>query len=1159
MNTRLQPYLLLALCWVICLTSSTVFAQDSNVYEGDLKFFTQAELDTFSYERVTGDLTIGSFSDISGTGTSLITDLSPLQTLKRVDGTLLIGLNNNISTLKGLENLCRVGGPFLIYGNDQLTTLEGLDRLHYVGGDLTIEINDHLQSLNGLEKLESVQGNIYIVTNDALTTLSGLDNLRKVGESLTIVDNNALINLEGLGGLDSIGSLSLGSNDEISSLSGLNPSVTILGYANFNDNSKLAECCIILNNVQGEVRLTRNATGCNSLTEVQQACSAGPGEVDCAGEVTLTTQAEVDAFECTSVKSLTIDVSGTLNDPICNLKALCSLQSIAGDLIISDNEKTRLSTLEGLQGLTSIGGDFTLDADIPSVEGLDNLKTIGGKLYISSGPTNLVGLGKLESIGGALEVYEAGLENFQGLNSLKTIGSRLSIYRAPVKSFKGLDNLVTIQGPIFLSNLGISSAGVVADVSFEGLSSLTSVGGIIFDDQFVAAQSFRGLESLKTIRGELRVSGTDGLYIGSLQGLEGVEEITGDINFSYQGLKNFQGLNNLQRIGGDILLEDNRFEGFDGLEKLTEIEGEIIALNNQINNVKGLQGLQTAGGISIADEPLASLDGLQQLRQINGNLSFQYTGIAEVTPLVDLKQVSRNLVIRGNTSLFDCCLLPSLVDKVAGEIILESNAASCNSLEAIVESCDNPIVEVDCAEQEVVLTTQARVDAFFCTTVSNLTINLSALNDPITDLTPLRSLVAVEENLTINMRGKAVPLGGFDNLERIGGVFYVSNAPSLSFESFGKLSSVGSTLQLSSVAVENFNGLKQIEELNGFVILNSEVGSFTGLEGLQQIQRNFFLDNVSRLTNFEGLSNLRVVAENFNVTGPDFVNFVGLSRLKSAGGIIIRGRTMTAFTGFEGLEALESITNFGGLSVYQVNISSLRGLENVRVIEDNFFLSDNSIQSLEGLDNLSEIKGNVTIQKNNDLTNLEGLNSVATIGGGIDVSDNKKLVSLQGLESLVRVDGRFFWIYLNEKLNDLSPLKSIENIGGDLGIYQNPSLTECCIIPSLIAATQGKVTISDNSPECSSLEAIAENCAQETTAEKNSRTAQDLHAFPNPSENFVQIRVDQPTFVQLFNTSGYLMKEQRIEQEGTIDLSTISAGVYLLKAPGRKVQRIIKK
>ncbi len=47
---------------------------------------------------------------------------------------------------------------------------------------------------------------------------------------------------------------------------------------------------------------------------------------------------------------------------------------------------------------------------------------------------------------------------------------------------------------------------------------------------------------------------------------------------------------------------------------------------------------------------------------------------------------------------------------------------------------------------------------------------------------------------------------------------------------------------------------------------------------------------------------------------------------------------------------------------------------------------------------------------------------------------------------------------------------------GNLSLVGNTKLTECCIISSLIAATQGEVIIRDNVPGCSNVAEIQDNC-----------------------------------------------------------------------------------
>ena len=114
-------------------------------------------------------------------------------------------------------------------------------------------------------------------------------------------------------------------------------------------------------------------------------------------------------------------------------------------------------------------------------------------------------------------------------------------------------------------------------------------------------------------------------------------------------------------------------------------------------------------------------------------------------------------------------------------IVLENNAESCSSLEAIAENCDEPVAKIDCSQEEIVLTTQAEVDAFDCTTVKSLTINALANDDPITSLEGLRSLTAIEGNLRIEAESSQLTsLEGLNNLRTVGNnINYFGNLPNL--------------------------------------------------------------------------------------------------------------------------------------------------------------------------------------------------------------------------------------------------------------------------------------------------------------------------------------------------------------------------------------------
>ena len=96
-----------------------------------------------------------------------------------------------------MDSLSGVGGSVLIggpdFGGNALTNLSGLDCLKSIGGSLYICRNSNLTSLDALINLHSIGGDLYIYKNNALETLSGLDNIEEQSiDSLTILDNNIL-------------------------------------------------------------------------------------------------------------------------------------------------------------------------------------------------------------------------------------------------------------------------------------------------------------------------------------------------------------------------------------------------------------------------------------------------------------------------------------------------------------------------------------------------------------------------------------------------------------------------------------------------------------------------------------------------------------------------------------------------------------------------------------------------------------------------------------------------------------------------------------------------------------------------------------------------------------------------------------------------------
>ncbi|MGB3182199.1 MAG: hypothetical protein WBB45_12465 [Cyclobacteriaceae bacterium] len=199
---------------------------------------------------------------------------------------------------------------------------------------------------------------------------------------------------------------------------------------------------------------------------------------------------------------------------------------------------------------------------------------------------------------------------------------------------------------------------------------------------------------------------------------------------------------------------------------------------------------------------------------------------------------------------------------------------------------------------------------------------------------------------------------GLHNIESIGGVLSVSDAPNLiSFTGLRGLTSLGSKLS---------------------VIQNAALVNFEGLEGLTSLANQTYIEDNLALKNFEGLENVTGI-DDLYVTGcNELTSMQGLHGLKSAGTI-----TLTW------LEKLTSLSGFGN------SIESPGYLK----LAYNSKLSDLSgIFSAEG-----KLNGSLSLNDNGYITSLDGL-SFNPIVEDIFIVNNLYLGDLTALSDVVIID-----------------------------------------------------------------------------------------------------------------------------------------------------------
>ena len=264
--------------FLILLFSGGISAQPC--LPGGIIFKTQEEIDSFQTDHpncteVEGFVSIsGDYEDITNlNGLSVLTsiegeltisrtlleNLSGLDNLSYVGEMLAIGYNDSLIELSGLESLDSAGGLWLL-GNNKLSTLNSLSNLIHLSGDLMIDGHWAIASLSGLESLASVDGGLRF-DYTAIIDLEGLENLTYVGEYISLSNNPDLLSLSGLGNVNanSIYNLSIYNNYELS-------------YC------EVESICNIITNPDIEKFITDNATGCNSVEEVEEACGVSIDE-----------------------------------------------------------------------------------------------------------------------------------------------------------------------------------------------------------------------------------------------------------------------------------------------------------------------------------------------------------------------------------------------------------------------------------------------------------------------------------------------------------------------------------------------------------------------------------------------------------------------------------------------------------------------------------------------------------------------------------------------------------------------------------------------------------------------------------------------------------------------------------------------------------------
>jgi len=349
---------------------------------------------------------------------------------------------------------------------------------------------------------------------------------------------------------------------------------------------------------------------------------------------------------------------------------------------------------------------------------------------------------------------------------------------------------------------------------------------------------------------------------------------------------------------------------------------------------------------------------------------------------------------------------------------------------------------IDCIPNDIVLTSQAEVNAFQAnhgpgcdTTVGHLTVsgpdivNLNGLsglkhsqdtifignNPALASLAGLSALETVQFSLWIDTIGSLTSLTGLSSLTSVGGEFQVKDCPSL----------------------VDTAGLVNLGFVHHFVI--------SGNDSLNTLSWPPALTDVNEIAIFDN---------------PLLSTISGVSGFSSSPSLILENNdSMLNLDAFSELEG----QLLGVLSIKDnENLENLTGLSGVTRVQTLQVINNSLLIDLAGLHNLNGITQILNLTGNPNLTSISALSNLGEVELMVRIIDNPLLQSLDGLEQITQLGnppslGCLFGLPCknleisgNATLTDISAFSSLVYINRDLSVTNNPMLDDCSALDTVL-------------------------------------------------------------------------------------------------------------
>ena len=839
----------------------------------------------------------------------------------------------------------------------------------------------------------------------------------------------------------------------------------------------------------------------------------------CNSDVELRSQADVDAFNCTTVSGR-ITISGP---DITDLSTLSSLQEVGSSLIIANNPL--LTSLRGLDNLSSIGDELVvvLNPLLATLDGLDALQQLSS-IYLDNNP-QLETLSPLSGISGEINFFislgNSGLRDIDGLENITRINGTFELSQSPLLTHvNGLAGLTYTDG-----TMSLLDCPALTDIS--GLSNFSRSGGNVIIFQTGLA-NLNGLEQLRLVDVHLVIQENPLLEnLAALAGLEDAHRLTLHDN---PNLVDCCGLYNMIVGGGAPFIGEIGENGNPDCNSLLGI----------VESCQATAPIDLELSMSIAPNQPDAFTFFTQTITLTNQGPSPATNIEVNIPRPAGVVYQGGNEYTATAGAFDTwnTLNWSINRMRKGEsATIEINYYKLNSddLTFYAEVVETSGQDTDSSPGNGTPPTPNEDDeATFTTGISipRPDLTLSALDAPGTGMTgdvvdftfDLNNIGTIEAQGSYTIGAYLSTDNQLSSNDILSGTISTGNTPKGTLSDIPGAISVPSNLapgiyhlilradideeieeqsENNNIAIvpisisdapmvctgdfvirtqDELNQLAGCEVIDGNLQISSFVNTpdavfdLSPLINLREIT-GFLLIQSILATSVEGLNNLEkvkrlIILENTNLQQIDalgklevqldvlvIISNFQLKSLKPLAGIRDSAETLivTGNHTLKNIDGLEGITYAGNLDVIgNRNLENMNGFQNIKSIGRSLLLVDNNkLQNMSGLSNLESIAEDFIIADHEDLQNVNGLGKLKTVGRAMVLFNNDKLTNINGLNGL----------------------ESVES----LQIRKNDILNDCCGVYNLVANNGADTLIINENPAfCSSGQDIIDNCGNTT-------------------------------------------------------------------------------